>query len=84
MYTLYIKNFYFYKHISISFHENCTKMKEIGPRMPVANLGFTRRGGGGGNFQGGAPTYYLAKFFPKTEWKWKNLDPEGGGSLVPP
>ena len=27
------------------------------------------------NPQGGAPTYYLAKIFPKTGWKWKKLDP---------
>ena len=32
-----------------------------------------------------APTYYLVKNFLKTAWKWKNLDPEGGGaSLAPP
>ena len=26
----------------------------------------------------GLPTYDLVKNFPKTAWKWKNLDPEGG------
>ena len=32
----------------------------------------------------GAPTYYLAKLFLKTLWKWEKLDPEGGcASLVP-
>ena len=25
----------------------------------------------------GVLTYYLAKFFPKTAWKWKKLDPGG-------
>ena len=24
------------------------------------------------------------KFLPKTAWKWKNLDPQGGASLAPP
>ena len=23
------------------------------------------------------PTYYLAKIFPKTAWKWKNVEPAG-------
>ena len=27
----------------------------------------------------GATTYYLVKNFPKTAWKWNNLDPGGGG-----
>ena len=41
--------------------------------------------GGGTNSKVGAPTYYLAKKFPKTTWKWKNLDPEeGSASLAPP
>ena len=31
----------------------------------------------------GTPTYHLAKNFPKTAWKWKNLDP-GSASLAPP
>ena len=26
----------------------------------------------------GAPTYYLAKFSPKTAWKWKKLNRERG------
>ena len=33
-------------------------------------------------------SYYLANFFPKTAWNWKNLDPEGahipGAPLDPP
>ena len=38
-------------------------------------------GGGGGcaNPKVGAPTYYLATFSPKTAWKWKKVDPDGGG-----
>ena len=32
----------------------------------------------------GAPIYYLATIFLKTAWKWKNLDPEGGGGARPP
>ena len=34
----------------------------------VADPGFLRRG---------APTYFLAKFSPKTAWKWKKLYPGG-------
>ena len=30
----------------------------------------------------GAPTYYLAKFFLKTAWKWKKLDREGAGASL--
>ena len=33
----------------------------------------------------GVLTYYFANFLPKTVWRWKNLDPEGGRtSLAPP
>ena len=41
---------------------------------------------GGANPPGGGATYYFAQFLPKTAWKWKNLDPEGGAraSLAPP
>ena len=39
---------------------------------------------GGTNPQSGAPTYCLAKFFPRTAWKWKKLHPEGRAYLVPP
>ena len=34
-------------------------------------------GGGGANFQVWGENYYFANSFPKTAWKWKNLDPEG-------
>ena len=34
----------------------------------VADPGFPRRGGA---TLEGAETYYLAKFLPKTAWKWK-------------
>ena len=37
----------------------------------VTDLGFSRRGK---NPEFGAKTYYLAWFFPKTAWKWKQLD----------
>ena len=36
--------------------------------------------GGAPTSQVGTPTYYFAQFLPKTAWKWKNLDPEEGGS----
>ena len=32
----------------------------------------------------GAKTYCLARFLPKTAWKWKQLDQEGAASLAPP
>ena len=35
-------------------------------------------GGGAPTSKVGAPTYYLAKFLPKTAWKWLNLGREGG------
>ena len=39
----------------------------------------------GRQLPGGAPTYDFAKISQKTAWKWKNLDPWGGGaSLAPP
>ena len=28
--------------------------------------------------------YYFSIFLPKTTWKWKNLQPQGGASLAPP
>ena len=37
--------------------------------------------GGAPTSKVGAPTHYLVKFFPKTAWKWKNLDPEGGARV---
>ena len=37
--------------------------------------------GGAPTSKVGAPTYYLAKFLPKTAWKWKNLDREGGARV---
>ena len=41
--------------------------------------------GGAPTSKVGAPTYYFIKFSPKTAWKLKNLDPEGGrASLAPP
>ena len=49
----------------------------------MADPGFPRggaptsRGGGGANIR-------ICQIFPKTAWNWKNLDPPGGGSLVPP
>ena len=48
----------------------------------MADPGFPRRGGA--NPKVGAPTYYLVKNFPKTAWKWKNLDPEGRVPGAPP
>ena len=52
---------------------------------PVADPGFPRRGGGVPTSKVGAQTYYLIKCFPKTAWKWKNLDPGGGhASLASP
>ena len=42
---------------------------------------FQRRGA---NPKGGAPTYYLAIFFLKTAWKWRNFGPEGGGAAHVP
>ena len=48
----------------------------------VADPGFPRRGGEGVPIiKVGAPTYYLAKFFSKTAWKWKRNG--GGASLAP-
>ena len=42
----------------------------------MADPGFPRRRGGGwATPKVRAPIYHLAKFFPKTAWKWKNLDP---------
>ena len=32
------------------------------------------------NSRGDAPIYCMAKYFLKIAWKWKNLDPEGGGT----
>ena len=52
--------------------------------LSVADLGFPR--GGGLNPTGGT-NIKCCKFFPKTAWNWKNLDPLGAGgraSLVPP
>ena len=42
---------------------------------PVADPWFPRQG---------EPTYYLAKCFLKTAWKWKKLDPEWGCIPVAP
>ena len=53
----------------------------LGVLQAVADPGFPKRGGA--NLQGGAPTYYLAKFFSKTAWKWKNSGPEGEGGTGP-
>ena len=33
-------------------------------------------------FHNGASTYYLAIFWPKTRWKWKNMNRRGGGASV--
>ena len=35
--------------------------------------------GGGATPKVGVLTYYFAHFLLKTAWKWKNLDPGGGG-----
>ena len=32
----------------------------------------------------GAPTYYFAQIYPKTAWKWKNLDGGGGDASLAP
>ena len=45
------------------------------PTKPVADPGFPP-GGGGANSQSGCANLF---FRPKTAWKWKNLDPGGGG-----
>ena len=52
----------------------------LGQRQ-VADLKFPRRGGGAPTPKVGVKTYYLAKFFRKTAWKLKKLDP--GGARVP-
>ena len=50
----------------------------------MADPGFPRRGRGGGAApEVGAETYYLARFLPKTAWKWKKIGP-GCVSLAPP
>ena len=56
---------------------------EIWDDRTVADPGFPRVGGA--NPKVGVPTYYSVKVFPKTAWKWKNLDRGGGGlaSLAP-
>ena len=33
----------------------------------------------GGNHKSGATTNYVAQIFPKAAWKWKNIEPRGGG-----
>ena len=45
----------------------------------MADPGFSKR-----QAQKEVLTYYLARFSPKTAWKWKKLDPEGRTSLDPP
>ena len=51
-------------------------------QLTVADPGFPMRGGGQPRSLG-AKTYYLARFLPKTAWKWKKFD-RGNASLVPP
>ena len=51
----------------------------------MGDPGFLRRGGGrsgGANLQGGAATYFLAKFFPENYMNMKEFGPEA--SLAPP
>ena len=61
-------------------------LEVISPKMvkfnTVADPGFLRRGAP--TPEVGALTYYLAKFFPKTAWKWKKLDLEGARPWRPP
>ena len=47
---------------------------------------ISQKAGVGATSKVGVPTYYLAKFLPKTAWKWKNLDPRvgAGTSLASP
>ena len=45
--------------------------------MPVADPGFPREGCA--NPQGWGANLLFGQNFPKTAWKWKNLEPEGGG-----
>ena len=45
----------------------------------VADPGFSRGGGANSKI-----SYYLANFFPKTAWNWKNLDPGGTRPWRPP
>ena len=44
----------------------------------VADQGFPRRGAPTPEF--GAKAYYLARFLPKTAWKLKKLNREGGAA----
>ena len=38
--------------------------------------------GGGANSKDGCEKLIFGKFFPKTAWNWKNLDPHGGGGGI--
>ena len=57
-------------------------MKNL-PRL-LSDWSRISQGGGVPTVEAGLPTYDLAKFLLKTASKWKNLDWEGGASLVPP
>ena len=48
-----------------------------------SRISQTQGGGGGPTSKVGTPSYYFAKFFPKTAWKWNTLDPEGGRASLP-
>ena len=47
--------------------------------MPVADPEFPRSGGA--NSKVDVKSYYLANFFPKAAWNWKNLDHEEGAHV---
>ena len=48
----------------------------------VADPGFPRRGGA--NPRGGGANILFDQFFPKTAWKWRKFDPEGGARVPAP
>ena len=54
------------------FSQYRTHVSDILVFTPVADPGFSR--GGGANSK---RSYYLAIFFPKTTWNWKNYDKQG-------
>ena len=76
-------------YLVLSYHMQCPKQEnhiistipKSNHQIAVADPGFPRRGS---NPRGGALTYYLAKFSPKTSWKRKKLDWGKRPSCHPP
>ena len=56
----------------LKFHK---KLSLLEYELTVADIRFLRRGAPTSKV--GASVHYFAKFFPKTAWKWKKLDPKG-------